>query len=90
MTVKLEGYRDVSFNNDKGETITGTSLWLSWALTGEGASGNEVDKFFISSNGAVQLPALKVGQAYTAGFNNKGKLQSLTAKSSIQAAANPA
>ena len=78
MKVNVLGTRAVNFTNNNGETVKGTSIWLSWALTGENASGQESEKFFIAEGGAIQAPSLKVGQEYTAGFNNKGKLVSLT------------
>ena len=84
MEVTLLGYRKVNFSPREGEEIKGTSLWLSWPLTGDETAGNEADKFFVAD--VVKLPTLKPNTAYTAGFNNKGKLASLTAKAPYQAA----
>ena len=85
MKVNVQGIRNVNFQNNEGQTIAGTSVWLSFPLTGEGASGNETQKYFIADGGEIQASILKVGQDYTAGFNNRGKLVSLipTATSSI-------
>ena len=79
MTVNLIGWRKLNFTNNNGEIVAGTSVWLTWLLEETANSaGSEAEKFFIAEGGPVQLPVLQVGTPYTATFNNRGRLVSLT------------
>jgi hypothetical protein len=78
MKVKLLGYREASFKSDSGEMIEGTSLFISYPMTGSNEHGEEAEKRFIRK-GSITMPALKVGASYAISFNGKGKLMSISA-----------
>ena len=78
MNVTLIGYKKIDFINKEGQQVIGTKVHLALPMPETpNSAGSEAESFFLPSS--VQLPELTPGANYTAGFDNRGKLISLTA-----------
>jgi hypothetical protein len=74
MKAKLIGYRQLDFTTEKGDSVKGTSVYMSYGETG--VVGEIATKFFLRPEMTAFLE-LTVGKSYSVEFNPNGRLMSI-------------
>ena len=74
MLVRLVGYKNLDFTDDKGNPVKGTQLFANFPE--DDVVGFATDKFFIKPH--IQLPELTPGNDYDVEFGRKNKILGVT------------
>lgn len=74
MLIKFLGKKSVGFTNDKGETISGITLY--GCFQDPSVEGYRAEHFFIRDG--IEFPDCKLNDMLDISFNMKGKVEKIT------------
>ena len=73
MQARIAGIQPLKFQNNTGETISGTNLFC--LFKDENVEGHRTEKFFIKEN--ISLEGIKVNDVVELHFSMKGKVEAI-------------
>lgn len=76
MEVTFLGKKKINFENERGEQISGTTVFF--AFPEDGIDGLMAGKAFL--RGSIEIPAVKSGEQVDLTFNNRGKVTAMRKK----------